>query len=126
MFSAKIYLKTYAVLIYGVKTAFFERDAGDKLMKKLEKQNAHLYANMKIIRTSWITRPIDNRVFSSLIVEVDNATIANRIINEKVIYRCELKITELYDRLYRIAQCYNYQKYDNHISKYYWEKTKYN
>jgi hypothetical protein len=122
--SAKVHLKTYAVLVHGVKTASFGRDAGDKPMRELEKQNAHLHANMKIIRTSWITRPTDNRVFSSLIVEVDSATTANRMINEGVIHGCELKITKLYDRLCRIAQCYNYQKYGSHISKHCREKTK--
>jgi hypothetical protein len=94
--------------MHGVKTASFGRDAGDKPMRELEKQNAYLHANMKIIRTSWITKLIDNRVFSSLIVKVDSATIVNRIINEKIIHRCELKIIKLYNRLCRIAQCYNY------------------
>jgi hypothetical protein len=46
------------------------------------------------------------------------------MINEEVIHGCELKITELYDRLYKITQYYNCQKYGSHISKYCREKTK--
>jgi hypothetical protein len=79
---------------------------------------------MKVIRTSWLTRPNENRAFSSLIIEVDSASTANRMINEGVIHGCELKTTELYDRSYRIAQCYNCQKYGYHISKYCREKAK--
>jgi hypothetical protein len=77
-------------------------------MKKLEKQNTYLHAIIKIIRISWIIRFTENRVFSSLIVEMNSATTVNRIINKKVIYECELKIAELYDRACKIAQCYNY------------------
>jgi hypothetical protein len=105
--SAQIHHKTYAVLIHGVKIAFFGRDAGEKPARELEKKNAHLYSGMKIVRTNWITKLSDQREFSSLIVEVNDAIVTNRMISEEVLFGCELKIAELYDRACRITQYFN-------------------
>jgi hypothetical protein len=121
--SAHIHHKTYAVLIHGVKTASFGRDAGEKPARELERENAHLHPGIRIVRTNWITRLSDKREFSSLIVEVDDAIIANRMISEGVLFGFELKITELYDRACRITQCFNCQKYGYHTKKYCQKKT---
>jgi len=121
--SAQIHHKTYAVLIHGVRTASFRQDAGEKPARQLEKENAHLHSEMRIVRTNWITRLSDKREFSSLIVEVDNAATANRMISEGVLFGFELKIVELYDRACRITQCFNCQKYGSHTKKYCQKQT---
>jgi len=121
--SAKVHKKTFTVLIHGVSTEAFKRSLGEKPARDLEKQNARLHPSMKVLHTSWITKKSEEKAFSSLIVEVDCATAANRMIIEGVIHGRELKITELYDRSYRITQCFNCYKYKGHHSKHCKEAT---
>jgi hypothetical protein len=53
--------------------------------------------------------------FAPLIIEVDSAEQANRLINEEVVIKYDLKSVKRYNASCRITQCFKYQKY-GHIS----------
>jgi hypothetical protein len=50
----------------------------------------------------WLRR-INKGDFAPLIIEIDNAEQANRLINEGVVIEYDLKSTERYDASYRIT-----------------------
>ena len=104
--------------MHGVSAAAIGREAGEGPARVLEKQNQSLHPGMKISRLAWIKKLDEKKAFSSLIVEVSDAATANRMISEGVIHGHELKRAELYDKTCKITRCFNYQKYESHISKY--------
>jgi hypothetical protein len=62
----------------------------------------------------WLKRT-DKKEFTPLVIEVDNAEQANRLINEGIVMGYDLKMVERYDASCRITQCFKCQKY-GHIS----------
>jgi hypothetical protein len=62
----------------------------------------------------WLRRT-NGKEFAPLVIEVDSAEQANRLITEGVIIGYDLKMTERYDASCRITQCFKCQKY-GHIS----------
>jgi hypothetical protein len=60
-----------------------------------------------------------------IILEINSATQANRLIIEGLILYFELKAAELYESFDRIHQYFNCQQYTEYISLYYKNKIKY-
>jgi hypothetical protein len=71
----------------------------------------------------WLKR-INRKKFGLLIIEVDSAEQANRLIIEEIVLKYNLKLVERYDVSCRIIQCFKYQKY-RHISSVYSNTEKY-
>src|SRR5450432_989386 len=65
----------------------------------------------------WLKRT-NRKEFGPLVIEVDSAEQANRLIIEGIVLRCDLKQVERYDASCRITQCFKCQKY-GHISTIY-------
>jgi hypothetical protein len=108
--------RTYRVLIHGMRVADFPGNAGESASKSLQEENERLHPGMNILGYNWLGKIEGVKDYSSLVVEVDSASSANRMINEGVVHRYDLKTTELFDKSYRITQCFQCQKY-GHISK---------
>jgi hypothetical protein len=62
----------------------------------------------------WLKR-INRKEFGLLVIKVDSAKQANRLIIERIVLRYDLKLVERYDIGCRITQCFKCQKY-GHIS----------
>jgi hypothetical protein len=62
----------------------------------------------------WLKRT-NRKEFGPLIIEVDSAEQANRLIIEGIVLEYDLKLVERYDASCRITQCFKCQKY-GHIS----------
>jgi hypothetical protein len=112
--SAVVRKRTWPVVIHGVSVRDHQLDAWEKHAKRIEKENAKLTPNLKIQGMRWLRRT-NKGDFAPLVIEVDNAEQANRLINEGVIIGYDLKQTERYDASCRITQCFKCQKY-GHIS----------
>jgi len=114
--SAKIHTKSFAVLLHGVSTAGGARSDLEHLSRSIEADNTKLHPGLKIKKASWLRKPDEKKRFTSLIIQVESATLANRMISEGVLLRYELKVAELYDRRSRITQCFKCQQYGGHTS----------
>lgn len=106
--------RTWPVIIHGVKRESYQLNAWEKHAKSIEKENAKLSPNLKIQGMRWLKRK-DIKEFGPLVIEVNSAEQANRLINEGIVLGYDLKITERYDTSCRITQCFKCQKY-GHIS----------
>jgi hypothetical protein len=70
----------------------------------------------------WLRR-INKKDFALLIIKVNSAEQANRLINEEVVIAYDLKSVEHCNASCRITQCFKYQKY-RHISTIYFNTEK--
>jgi hypothetical protein len=80
----------------------YQLDAWEKHAKNIEKENAKLIPNLKIRGIRWLKR-INKKEFSPLIIEVDSAKQANRLIIEGVVLGYNLKVAKRYDVSCRIT-----------------------
>lgn len=83
--------------------ADFPSNAGESASKSLQEENERLHPGMNILGYNWLGKVEGVKDYSSLVVEVDSASSANRMINEGVVHRYDLKTTELFDKSCRIT-----------------------
>jgi hypothetical protein len=88
----------------------YQLDAWEKHAKSIKKENAKLTPNLKIRGMRWLKRT-NRKKFGPLIIEVDSAEQANRLIIEEIVLGYDLKQVERYDAGCRITQCFKCQKY---------------
>jgi hypothetical protein len=89
-------------------------DVWEKHTKRIEKENAKLAPNLKIRGMRWLRRT-EKKVYALLVIEVDSAEQANRLIIEGIVMGYDLKMVKRYDASCRVTQCFKCQKY-GHIS----------
>jgi hypothetical protein len=111
---AIVHQRTWQVLIHGVRVASYSSDTWEEYAKRMEKENIRLHPGLKILGMRWIGRTT-RQEYAPLVVEVGQATQANRMINEGVVIAYDLKIVERYEPKCRIIQCFKCQRY-GHIS----------
>jgi hypothetical protein len=80
----------------------------------MQVENARTHPGLKIVKVRWLDQIIQ-RDFAPLVVEVDTAEQANRLISQGLTLAFDLKIVERYDSKCRIIQCFKCQRY-GHIS----------
>jgi hypothetical protein len=103
------------VLIHGVRVADYPRVEKEKNIKRIESENDRLHPGLKIKDIRWLGYVEGVKEYASLIMRIDSATQANRLIQEGIVMRYDLKNVETYDPKCRITQCFKCQQY-GHIS----------
>ena len=106
--------RTWPVIVHGVKMENYQLNTWEKHAKSIEKENAKLIPNLRIQGMRWLKRT-NRKEFGPLVIEVDSAEQANRLIIEGIVLGYDLKLVERYDAGCRITQCFKCQKY-GHIS----------
>ena len=115
--SANTIRRTYAVMAHGVRMANVDTTNQGEAIKRLTLQNKRIHRELRIIRVAWTKRAVDaKKKYSSLIIEVDEAAMANNLLKDGFIEEHELKTCELFSKDCRLTQCYNCQQY-GHIAR---------
>ena len=102
--------RTWPVIIHGVKMEKYPLDVWEKHARSIERENIKLSPDLRIQGMRWLRRT-NKKEYAPLVIEVDNAEQANRLVSEGVVMGCDLKIAERYDTSCRITQCFKCQKY---------------
>jgi hypothetical protein len=98
---------------------------GEAQARLFKKNNNKLHSSLVITKVHWLRNfELYNKTATSIILEVDSATQANRLIIKNIIYQYELKTVEFYNSVNKIRQYFNCQQYAGHISLYYKNETK--
>ena len=100
--SAVIRKRTQPVIVYGVRVKDYQLKVQEKYAKSIIKENAKSVPNLKI-RGMRQLRRTNKKEFAPLIIEIDSAEQANRLITEGVVIGYDLKLTERYNASYRIT-----------------------
>ena len=74
-------------------------------------ENKPFIPNAGIKYIGWLSRTSATKSASSVVVEFTRAQVANKIIDEGLIWQGEVFQCELYDRSCRLRQCFSCQAY---------------
>jgi hypothetical protein len=109
--------KTYVVLTHDVRLSSVNTFNQKATIEKIVKQNSTLHKNLDILRVAWTKKIINQRKkFFSLIIEIVNSKMTNRLIKEELLNEQTHLVCEYFEKKYRIKQCFKCQRYD-HVNK---------
>jgi hypothetical protein len=66
--------------VYGVRVADYPRSAGEKNARRIKIENNRLHPDLKIKDIRWLKHVEREKEYASLIMRIDNAIQANRLI----------------------------------------------
>jgi len=119
VFGARVQVKTYLVIIYGVKKTAVKPGSEQEAVGSLKKQNTLFYLRFKIHKAAWPKAAIQsNKTYGLIILELSSAKEANLVIKKGLIKGYDIKTCELFDKNCKIIQYFNCQRY-NYIKKAY-------
>jgi hypothetical protein len=109
--------RTYVVLTHNVRLSSVNTFNQKATIEKIVKQNSTLHKNLNILRVAWTKKIINQRKkFFSLIIEIVNSKMTNRLIKEELLNEHTYLICEYFEKECRIKQCFKCQRYD-HVNK---------
>lgn len=111
----KLIQKRYGVIALGIPTAKIDLEKMKKTKKKLVTQNASMCAGMKIESLFWLSFTKKNRQTTLLLIEVNDAKMANLLIEERLVLDYTLHGCMRYNPACKVKQCFKYYKY-GHVS----------
>jgi hypothetical protein len=109
--------RTYVVLTHDVRLSSVNTFNQKTTIEKIVKQNNTLHKNLNILWVTWTKKIINQRKkFFSLIIEIINSKMTNRLIKKELLNEHTYLVCEYFEKEYRIKQCFKYQRYD-HVNK---------
>ncbi|OJJ68067.1 hypothetical protein ASPBRDRAFT_68298 [Aspergillus brasiliensis CBS 101740] len=111
---ATIRTPTWGVVVHGVQVKSVDLTRPEGVIKALLTDNAFRWGDAQISHVGWLASGLQGptgRKSSALVVEFASPITANAAIEYGVLWDSEILQAVKYDRLMRIRQCYNCQKY---------------
>ncbi len=99
---------SFKVIVHKIKVEKMFKDIEKKKAKTLIKINKDIYSEIMIKKIKWLTKKSEHKRYILLMICVINAELINKLINEKVYHKINIKITQFYDLSCRIHQCLKY------------------
>jgi hypothetical protein len=112
--AAEVRKRTWPILIHAVRVADYGQNPCEENAKRIQKENERLHPGLKIASIRWLGHA-EKKEFTSMIIEIESASQANRVLQEGIVMKYDLKSAEIYDHKSRITQCFKCQRY-GHIS----------
>ena len=104
--SAKVVRKTYAVLAHGIRTSLDIENA-EAAITRLQKENERLHPGLEILRLAWPKKVMGSgKAYSSLIVEVAEEAMANRLLEQGILEGYSECACEYFEKKCRTMQCF--------------------
>ncbi len=103
---AKLARKRYGIVALGIPIAKIGLEKAEETKEKIVAQNASMCAGMKIESIFWLSALKKDRRISSLVIEVDDAKMANMLIEEGLVLDHTLHGCMRYNPACRI-KCWN-------------------
>ncbi len=105
--SSNIYLHevSFEVVIHEIKVEEMSKNIKKKETRMLIKINKDIHSEMMIKKIKWLTKKSEQKRYVLLMICVISAEMMNKLINEKICYEIDIKITQFYDLNCRVHQC---------------------
>ncbi len=106
---------SFKIVIHEIKIEEMSKDIKKKRMKALIKINKDIHSKMMIEKVKWFTKNSEQKRYISLMIYIVSAKIMNKLIDEKVCHKINIKIMQFYNSSCRTHQCLKYQDYNYKI-----------
>ena len=117
LLNACLHEVSFEVMIHEIKIEEMFKNIEKKKMKALIKINKNIHLKMMIKKIEWLTKKSEQKRYILLMICIVSAEMMNKLINEKVYHKINIKITQFYDSSCRVHQCLKYQEYDHKMYK---------
>jgi hypothetical protein len=112
--TAEIQRTTFPVFIHGVRVKGVSTNEQVRAIAAIRDENTQLHPGLEITRVSWPKRTIiEQKRYSSLILETASPETANRIITHGLIHEGEIKPCVRFLSEGRVTRCHKCQRYGN-------------
>ena len=108
---ATVRVPTYGVLAYAIRTSTMDMDKLEENRDEILLENRPFIPRAEIKYIGWLTSNGPGKSASSVIIKFARPEDANKIIDEGLVWQGELCQCELYEKQYRLKQCFNCQNY---------------
>ncbi len=113
LLNAYLHEVSFEVVIHEIKVEEMSKNIEKKEVRMLIKINKDIYSEMIIKKIKWLIKKSEQKRYILLMIHVISAEMMNKLINEKVYYKIDIKITQFYDSSCRVHQCLKYQEYNH-------------
>ena len=98
-------------MVHNIRVKRVDTNKQREEIERLQRLNDSLHKDIKIVKIGWSVKTIkDKKTFSSFLIEIEIAEMANQMLVEGFVIDYELKHYERFVRS-RPIQCYNCQEY---------------
>ena len=108
---------SFKIVIHEIKIEEMSKDIEKKKMKALIKINKDIHLKMMIEKVEWLIKNNEQKRYILLIICVVSAEMINKLIDEKIYHKINIKITQFYDLSCKTHQCLKYQDYNHKTYK---------
>ncbi len=108
-----LYEVSFEIVIHEIKIEEMSKDIKKKRAKTLIKINKDIHSKIMIEKVEWLTKNSEQKRYVSLMICIVSAEMMNKLIDERVCYKIDIKITQFYDSNCRTHQCLKCQDYDH-------------
>jgi len=111
--NASLHEVSFKIVIHEIKIEEMFKDIEKKRTKALIKINKDIHLKMMIEKVEWLTKNSEQKRYISLMICIVSVEMMNKLIDEKICYEINIKITQFYDSSCRTYQCLKCQNYDH-------------
>ncbi len=96
---------SFKIVIHEIRIEEMSKDIKKKRTKVLIKINKDIHSKMMIEKVKWLTKNSEQKKYILLMIHVVSAEMMNKLIDEKVCHKMNIKITQFYDLSCKTHQC---------------------
>ena len=115
--NASLHEVSFKIMIHEIKVEEMFKDIKKKRTKALIKINKDIHLKMMIEKVEWFTKNSEQKRYILLMIHIVSAEMMNKLIDEKVYQKINIKITQFYDLSCRTHQCLKCQDYNHKTYK---------
>ncbi len=112
--SAVVVRKSFPVMIHGMRVSEFDTGNQAAIKERIEIENRSLHPGLEVVKARWCqgvgaAAGRGRKLYSSLVLHVATAEMADGLIRKHLIEASEMKRVERFDQAATAMQCYNCQ-----------------
>ena len=113
--SAGIKRKIYTVMAHRIRVARVDASNQRGTIAQLVRENCQLHPGLPIERVTW-PQTVEGKTYSTLLVDTHSPEVANKLINEGLLFDLQIHTCKVFNRAARLTQCFRCQAY-GHVAR---------